>query len=249
MAGHSKWANIKHRKSRQDAKRSQVWSKCARAIIAAAKGGGSSPDTNLALRYAIDEAKSVNMPKETIENAVKKGAGDLGTESYESMVYEGYGPGGIAIMLDILTDNRNRTAPIVRKAFEKHGGNLGASGCVAYQFQSKGQVYVARQGADEEQLYAVALDAGAVDVVDDGDSWQVLSDPADFIAVRDSLQQAEFSIESGQITMVPNTTVPCVGQDAEKVLGLIEELEDLDDVQKVYANFEIPDEQIATLEK
>lgn len=248
MAGHSKWANIKHRKSRQDAKRGKLWSKCARAIIAAAKNGGGNPETNLTLRYAIDEAKAANMPKDTIENAIKKGAGQVETESYESIVYEGYGPGGIAIMLDILTDNRNRTASEVRKTFEKYGGNLGASGCVAYLFQSRGQFYVNKKAIDEDRLYAVTIEAGADDIIDDGDSWQILSDPADFLAVLQALDEVEAKTESAQITMVPNTTITCTGSEAEKLLNLIENLEDLDDIQKVHANFEIPDEQIAAME-
>lgn len=232
-----------------DAKRGKTWSKCARAIIMAAKSGGPNPETNLSLRYAIDEAKAVNMPKHTIENAVSKGAGDLGTESFESIVYEGYGPGGVAIMLDILTDNRNRTASEVRWTFEKFGGNLGSSGCVAYLFQSKGQVYLAKEAADEEQVYAVGIEAGAEDVVDDGESWQVLCEPGDFITLRDAVEQAGLRIESARISMVPDTTVTCTGKDAEKVLNLIEELDEYDDVQKVYANFEIPDEQLAALDE
>ncbi len=248
MAGHSKWANIKHRKARQDARRSKMWSKCARAIIVAARNGGSDPALNLTLRYAIDEAKAVNMPKDTIDNAIKKGSGELASASYESLVYEGYGPTGVALMLDILTDNRNRTAGEIRKVFEKSGGNLGTTGCVAYIFHSKGQVYLARPGTDEETVMTVALEAGADDVIDDGEVWQVLSAPANFIAVRDALEQAGLTIESAQITMIPDTTVTCTGENARKVLHLVEALEDHDDVQKVYANFDIPDDELAALQ-
>ena len=244
MAGHSKWANIKHRKGRQDARRSKLWSKCARAIIVAAKTGGGNPEMNLSLRYAIDEAKAQNMPKDTIENAIKKGTGDLEGVSYESVVYEGYGSGGVAIMLDILTDNRNRTAAEIRKIFERHGGNLGATGCVAYMFNNKGQVFVAKDSADEETVMTVALEAGAEDVIDDGEAWQVLCQANEFISIRDSLKDADLTVENAEITMIPDTNITCTGKDAEKVLNLMEELEDHDDVQKVYANFDIPEDQM-----
>ncbi len=249
MAGHSKWANIKHRKGRQDAKRSKIWSKCSRAIIVAAKMGGPDPDANLALRYAIDEAKSQNMPKDTIEKAIAKGSGKTEGDNYESVVYEGYGAGGVAIMLDCLTDNKNRTVPELRKIFEKHGGNLGASGCVAYNFQSKGQLFVAKQGADEEKLMSVALEAGAEDIADADESWEVTCEPSDYLAVREAIETAGFSIESAGVTMIPQTTVSCTGKDAEKVMRLIEALEDHDDVQKVHANFDIPDEELQALQQ
>jgi len=248
MSGHSKWANIKHKKARNDAVRGKVWSKCARAIIVAAKNGGGDPTANLTLRYAVDEAKAANMPKDTIENAIKKGAGELGSESYESILYEGYGPGGVAIMLDILTDNRNRTAPEIRIIFEKHGGNLGATGCVAYNFNAKGEVFVSKKAADEDAITAAVLEAGADDIVDDGESWQILSEPRDFIAVRQALEGAGFAVESAGISMIPSNTVVCTGKDAKRVLTLVGLLEDHDDVQKVHANFEIPDEELASLE-
>jgi YebC/PmpR family DNA-binding regulatory protein len=250
MAGHSKWANIKHRKARVDNKRSKVWSKCSRAIMAAARNGGDNPEMNLTLRYAIDEAKSVNMPKDTIANAIKKGSGDTGGANFESIVYEGYGAAGVAIMLDILTDNRNRTAAEIRKLFEKHGGNLGATGCVAYNFQSRGQAFIAKTGpgADEDLVMTTALEAGAEDVSDEGEVWQVLTDPSQFIAVRDALEAADLKLESAEVAMIPNTTVAATGKEANKVLKLVDALEDHDDVQKVHANFDIPDEQIAAME-
>jgi YebC/PmpR family DNA-binding regulatory protein len=248
MAGHSKWANIKHRKGRQDARRSKVWSKCARAIIVAAKAGGGDPAMNLTLRYAIDDAKAQNMPKDTIENAIKKGTGELGGVHYESVIYEGYGPGGVAILLEILTDNRNRTAPEIKRLFERHGGNLGTSGCVAYIFQSKGQVFVAKAGTDEDTVMAAALDAGAQDVIDADESWQVVSEPGDFIAVREALEAAGVTVESAEITMIPSTTIACTGKDAAKVVALVEELDDHDDVQKVHANFDIPEQELAAME-
>ncbi len=248
MAGHSKWANIKHRKARQDAKRGSQWSKCARAIIVAAKNGGPDPAGNLTLRYAVEEAKAVNMPKDTIANAIKKGSGELEGESYESAVYEGYGPQGVAVMLEILTNNRNRTAGELRKIFEKGGGNLGATGCVSYLFEPKGQVFIAKEGASEDKVMDTALEAGAEDVIDDGDSWRILSSPTDFITVKQSLEQAEWIIESGQIAQIPSNTIRCGGDVARKVLNLLEALDDHEDVQKVHANFDIPEEEMASLQ-
>ena len=248
MAGHSKWANIKHRKGRQDAKRSKIWSKCSRAIIVAAKNGGGDPDSNLALRYAIDEAKSQNMPKDTIEKAIAKGSGKDDSANYESVVYEGYGAGGVAVMLDCLTDNKNRTVPEVRKIFEKFGGNLGASGCVAYNFDSKGQLFVAKEGAEEEAVMNAALEAGAEDFVDADESWEVTCEPSDYVTVHQALEAGGFTIESGSVTMIPQTTVECTGKDARKVFNLVEALEDHDDVQKVHANFDIPDDEMEALQ-
>ena len=248
MAGHSKWANIRHRKGRQDAKRSKLWSKCSRAIIVAARSGGGDPAANLALRYAIDEAKAQNMPKDTIANAIKKGTGDIEGVNYESVIYEGYGPGGVAVMLDCLTDNRNRTVPELRKVFEKHGGNLGESGCVAYNFEQKGQIYLAGDGADEEAVMTAALEAGADDIHEDEGSWLVLCPPNQFIAVRDALEAGGFTVESSQITMIPQTTIAVTGRDAEKTMNLMEALEDHDDVQKVHANFDIDEKELAAID-
>ena len=248
MAGHSKWANIKHRKARQDARRGSMWSKCARAIIVAAKNGGGDPAANLTLRYAIEEARAANMPKDTIANAIRKGTGELAGESYESALYEGYGPNGVAVLLEILTDNRNRTAGEIRKIFEKGGGNLGASGCVAYIFAPKGQILVGKTDADEEKIIQSVLEAGADDVIDDGDLWQILCEPGDFIAVKEAVEAAAIPIESTSLTRVPHNTVATAGNDARKVLGMLESLEEHDDVQKVYANFEIPDEVMASME-
>jgi len=248
MAGHSKWANIKHRKGRQDARRSKIWSKCSRAIIVAAKQGGPDPDTNLTLRYAIDEAKSENMPKDTIEKAIAKGSGKQDGVNYESVIYEGYGAAGVAVMLDCLTDNKNRTVPEVRKIFEKFGGNLGASGCVAYNFSSKGQLFIAKADTDEEAVMNTALEAGAEDFQDSDESWEVVCEPTDYVAVRGALEAGGFTIESGSVTMIPSTTVECTGKDAKKIFNLIDALEDHDDVQKVHANFDIPDEEMEALQ-
>ncbi|MEO0587957.1 MAG: YebC/PmpR family DNA-binding transcriptional regulator [Planctomycetota bacterium] len=249
MAGHSKWANIKHRKGRQDAKRSKMWSKCSRAIMVAVKHGGPDPDANLTLRYAIDDAKAENMPKDTIANAVKKASGDADGVSYEEIVYEGYGPAGVAIMLDILTDNRNRTASDLRKVFEKGGGNLGASGCVSYLFTARGQVFVAKEGASEEAVMEAALEAGAEDVADAEEVWEVLTEPGALGPVRDALAAAGMTVESAKLTMIPSTTVELTGKDAAKTLRLVENLEDHDDVQKVHTNFDIPEEELAALDQ
>jgi YebC/PmpR family DNA-binding regulatory protein len=248
MAGHSAWKNIKHKKAAADAKRGKAWSKCARLIIVAAKTGGGDPETNLALRYAIDDAKAVNMPKDTIEKAIKKGTGDLQAESYESVIYEGYGPGGVAIMLDILTDNRNRTAPEIKAIFDKQGGNLGTSGCVSYLFAARGQVTLPLASGDEDDVMAVVLDAGADEVEAVGESWVITCDPTDLQAVRKACEESGFTIESAELTMVPSTTVTVTGDLAQKLLNLVEALEDHDDVQKVHANFEIPDRELAALQ-
>jgi len=247
MAGHSSWKNIKHRKAAVDARRGKSWSRCARVIIVAAKTGGGDPATNLSLRYALDDAKFYNMPKDTIEKAIKKGTGELESESIEAAMYEGYGPGGVAILIEILTDNRNRTAGDVRYVFERFGGNLGSSGCVSYMFAPKGQVIVSKAAADEEMIMSLALEAGAEDVVDAGESWQVLTAPGDFIKVRQALEKAQIKADTAELTQVPSNTVTVTGENAEKVLKIIEALEDNDDVQKVHANYEITEEEMARM--
>ena len=249
MAGHSKWANIKHRKARQDARRGTAWSKCSRAIMVAVRNGGADPDMNLTLRYAIEEARSANMPKDTIENAITKASGGVDGVIYESFVYEGYGAGGVANMLEILTDNRNRTAPEIKKIFEKYGGNLGTSGCVAFVFDNKGQIFVTKEAADEDTIMTIALEAGAEDVTDEGEAWQVICEPTDFMVVREAIEQADIAFEAASVTMIPNNTVNCAGRDARRLLHLIEDLDDHDDVQKVHANFDIPDEELAALQE
>jgi len=248
MAGHSKWANIKHRKARQDAKRSKMWSKCSRAIIVAARNGGGDPATNLTLRYAIDDAKAENMPKDTIEKAVLKGSGELGTEAYENVIYEGYGPGGVAILVDCLTDNRNRTAGEVRSAFDKSGGNLGTSGSVAYMFSAKGIITIEKSAAGEERLMEIALEAGAEDIADQGDYWEIVCEPSDYIPVKEALEAAELPLQSSSMTMIASNTVDAAGDLAKKVINLLDKLEDLDDVQKVHSNVDIPDEELAAME-
>ncbi len=248
MAGHSKWANIKHRKARQDAVKGKMWSKCSRALIVAAKAGGADPDTNLALRYAIDEAKAANMAKDTIAKAIKKGSGAAAdAENYEEIRYEGYGPNGVAFIVDCLTDNVQRTAPVMRKTFEKSGGNLGKPGAVSFGFSHKGLILIEASKTNEDQLMEIALDAGAEDVVDADGAWEVTCETSDFMAVREAIEQAEIEPDSAELTWIPQSMIDCDASAAEKVLRLADALEEEDDVQKVYHNAEIPDEVIANL--
>jgi len=247
MAGHSHWANIARKKSLIDAKRGKLWSKLAKAIIVAAKHGGPDPDANLRLRYAIDAAKAVSMPKDNIQRAIKTGTGELKGGNLEESIYEGYGAGGVAVMCEILTDNKNRTAPEIRKIFELCGGKLGGTGCVAYLFERKGLVRLP-QACDEDVLMGAALDAGADDVRLSGDRWEVTCDPAAMAAVVDALGKAGLAVESNEIVRIPTNTVDVDDvETARKVLTLMERLDDHDDVQSVSANFSIPDEALAQL--
>ena len=248
MAGHSHWAGIKHKKALIDNKRGKVWSKLSRAIIVAAKAGGGDPDTNLRLRYAINDAKAVSMPKDNIERALKKGSGELEGGNLDEILYEGYGPGGVAVLCEILTDNRNRTAPEVKKIFEIAGGKLGATGCVAWMFERKGLVVIDAQEADEEQLLELAMEAGAEDVKSSEGKFEVISDPDSFTAVQDALASAEIKTEVCELARIPNDTVDLDVETARKVLKLMDELDDHDDVQKVAANFNIPEDAMAALE-
>ncbi len=248
MAGHSKWANIKHRKARQDSKRSKMWSKCSRAIIVAAKHGGGDPDQNLTLRYAIDEAKAANMPKDTIAKAIEKGAGGGDGEEYEEVTYEGYGPNGVAVLIEALTDNKNRTVPELRKMFEKAGGNLGAAGSVAFNFERKGEIYLAKDKATEEQLMEVALEAGAEDIEEEDEAWRIVTGVDDYHAVKTAIEGAGIEPDAAALVMIATNTVKCTGKDAEKVVRFVEDLDDHDDVQKVHANFDIPEEEYAALQ-
>ncbi|MBX3403358.1 MAG: YebC/PmpR family DNA-binding transcriptional regulator [Phycisphaeraceae bacterium] len=249
MAGHNKWSKVKHRKAVVDSRRSKVWTKCVKLIMVAAKHGGPDPDMNLALRYAIDEARYANVPRETIERAIKKGVGELGGQNYENVRYEGYGPGGVAIVVDALTDNRTRTAGDVRNAFAKFGGNLGATGCVSFMFETRGEIAIAPAGVDADRLMELAADAGAKDVepsTDDG-PWLVITDPTDFARVKDAVEKAGLTIDSAAISLSPTNSVAVTGDTARSILKLIDTLEDSDDVQKVYANFEIPEAELADL--
>jgi YebC/PmpR family DNA-binding regulatory protein len=248
VAGHSHWANISRKKSLIDAKRGKLWSKLAKAIIVAAKHGGADPDANLRLRYAIDAAKAVSMPKDNIQRAIKTGTGEFKGGDLEESLYEGYGAGGVAVLCEILTDNKNRTAPEIRKIFEMCGGKLGGTGCVAYLFERKGLVRLPQAGCDEDTLMEVALEAGADDVKLAGDRWEVTCDPAAMAAVVDALGKAGLAVESNEIVRIPTNTVDVDDvETARKVLTLMERLDDHDDVQSVSANFSIPDEAMAQL--
>ncbi len=247
MAGHSKWANIKHRKARQDAVRGKAWSKCSRAIIVAARGGGGDPEYNLPLRYAIDEAKAANMPKDTIAKAIKRGTGETGAATYDEIRYEGYGPAGVAIIVDCVTDNLNRAAAEIRKIFEKSGGKLGKPGAVAFGFQQKGLLLFDAARVTEDQLMEAALDAGADDVVEAGGAWEVTCQPRDFHQVREGLGSSGLQPDSAEVTMLPQSMVSCDAGTAAKVLRLLDALEDHDDVQNVYHNAEIPEELMARM--
>ncbi len=248
MSGHSKWSTIKRKKGAADAKRGQLFTKLIREITVAARMGGGDPDGNPRLRTAILAARAENMPKDNIERAIKKGTGDLEGASYEEVVYEGYGPGGVAVLVETLTDNRNRTVSDVRHAFSKHGGNLGGTNCVAFLFDNKGIITLAKEGLDEDRVLEVALEAGAEDVDAGGDDFEVTCAPEDFEAVRDALDQAGFTVQTAELAMIPQTTVNVTEEkEASRVLRLMEALEDLDDVQHVYANFDIPDQIIERL--
>ncbi|MHC5082746.1 MAG: YebC/PmpR family DNA-binding transcriptional regulator [Planctomycetota bacterium] len=249
MAGHSHWAGIKHKKAANDAKRGKIWSKIARMIIMAAKAGGGDPNQNLTLRYAIDKAKGANMPKDTIEKAIKKGTGELGDISYEEVLYEGYAPGGIAIMMEGLTDNRNRTAPEIKKIFEKRGGSLGASGCVNWMFKKKGLITVKTDAAEEESLMDIALTAGAEDFENIGELYEITCEPDAYDELKKAIEDEGIAIESAELSMIPENTIAVTDADvARKILNLMEDFEDHDDVQEVYANFDIADEILESLQ-
>ena len=241
MAGHSAWKNIKHRKAAVDAKRGKIWSKCSRAIIVAARAGGGDPKFNAVLRIAIDAAKAANMPRDTIEKAVKKGAGGDGSESYEPVRYEGYGPGGVAIIAECLVANVNKTAPEIRTIFDKNGGNLGVPGSVMYSFQHKGVVLVPASATTEERLFDVVLGAGAEDVAGGEEGWQVTCAPADLAKVRDALDAAGIAVESAEVSYIPGTMAELDEATAARCAKLLAALEEHDDVQKVHVNAEIPD--------
>src|SRR6187399_521996 len=243
MSGHSKWSTIKHKKGAADAKRGKLFTKLSKAIIVAAKEGGADPAANLSLQNAIEKAKSYSMPKDTIERAIARGAGtDADAAAYETIVYEGYGPDGVAVLVEALTDNRNRTASDVRHTFSKHGGNLGTTGAVAWLFERRGVVLVDAEGADEDELTLAAAEGGAEDVDLDGTTYLVSAAPEALSAVRTAIESAGFAIDAAELSMVPKTTVAIEDEStAKKVVRLVEGLEESDDVQDVYANFDIPE--------
>ncbi len=248
MSGHSKWSTIKRKKGANDAKRGKIFTKLIKEITIAARMGGGDPEGNPRLRSAITAAKAQNMPKDNIERAIKKGTGDMEGVAYEEILYEGYGPGGVAVLVETMTDNKNRTVADVRHFFAKSGGNLGESGCVGWMFDKKGTILVDREGVDEDELMDLAIEAGAEDVIEEETSFQILTGPEDFSEVVDALEKSGITIVEASISMVPKNTVEVTEEKkARSLLKLLENLEDHDDVQKVHANFDIPDELMEQL--
>jgi YebC/PmpR family DNA-binding regulatory protein len=247
MSGHSKWSTIKRKKGAADAKRGKIFTKLIREIATAARMGGGDPDSNPRLRLAVDKARTANMPKDNIERAIKKGTGASDGESYEEVLYEGYGPGGTAVLVETLTDNKNRTVGEVRHVFSKHGGNLGASGCVSYLFEKKGLIQFEGEDLDGDAVLEVALEAGADDVREEDGSVTVVTQPGDFETVKHALEQAGYGAVQAAISLEPMSTVKLEGKDAETMLSLADALEDLDDVQGVNANFDISEQEMSRL--
>ncbi|QGJ72137.1 putative transcriptional regulatory protein YebC [Planctomycetales bacterium 10988] len=242
MAGHSHWAGIKHKKAAADAKRGKLWSKLSKLIIVAARTGGGDPATNLRLRYAIDDARAVSMPKDNITRAIKKGTGELDGGNLEEVIYEGYGPSGTAVLCEVLTDNRNRTAPEIRKIFEMHGGNLGTTGCVAWMFDTRGLFLIPRDKVSENHLFETALEAGAEDVQKRGEHYEVVCETDVYEEVKASFEEEKFPLEVAEVTKIPQNTIELGAEDGQSVLSLMEKLDDHDDIQNVYSNYDIPDE-------
>jgi len=251
VAGHSKWAQIKHKKAHTDAKRGKVFTKIVKEIATAAKLGGGDPEGNPRLRVAIDKAKEVNMPHDNIKKAIMKGTGELPGVSYEEYLYEGYGPSGVAVMVEVMTDNKNRTVPEIRHIMAKNGGSLGESGCVSWIFEKRGYILVSKTTTSEDVLMTVALDAGAEDMKNDPqeDNFEVISAPEDFAAVKKAIEKAGLPVESAEVTMLPKTYVVLDAKAADQMVRLIDALEDNDDVQNVYANFDIPDDVAEKINK
>jgi YebC/PmpR family DNA-binding regulatory protein len=247
MSGHSKWANIKHKKGAADAKRGKVFTKLIKEITVAARMGGGDVNANPRLRSAILAAKAENMPKDNMERAIKKGTGELEGVNYEESSYEGYGPAGAAVLVESLTDNKNRAVADIRHIFSKHGGNLGENGCVAWMFEKKGYLVVEKSAVDEDTLMETALEAGAEDVREDGDNFEVITAPEDFEAVKEAIDAAEIATLSAEVTMLPQNMAELAGKDAEKMIRLMDALDDCDDVQKVYTNADIPDDVLEAL--
>jgi YebC/PmpR family DNA-binding regulatory protein len=244
MSGHSKWATIKHKKGALDAKRGKIFTRLIKEITIAAKNGGGDPDGNPRLRGAIVAAKAENMPADNIKRAVQKGTGELEGASYEEMTYEGYGPGGVAILVDVLTDNKNRAASEIRFAFSKNGGNLGSPGSVAHMFTSRGVIVVAKSVAGEEKLTEIVLEAGADDLTDEGENWEILTSPKDYEAVMNALTAAKIKPEHAEVTMISSTYTKLEGTVAQQMMRLLDAIEDLDDTQNVYSNFDMDEEAV-----
>ena len=244
MSGHSKWSSIKHKKAAVDAKRGKIFTKLIKEITIAAREAGGDPETNPRLRTAVANAKAQNMPNETIERGIQRGTGQLPGVDYEEITYEGYGPKGVAIIVEVVTDNRNRSTSDLRFILSKNGGNLGERGCVSWMFDKKGLIVVDKDKADEDELIMMALEAGAEDVKAEGDSFEVITEPQDFESVRNAVQEAEIEMDLAEVSMIPQTTVKLDGKEALQLLKMMEMLEEHDDVQNVYANFDIPDDVI-----
>ena len=242
MSGHSKWASIKHKKAATDVKKGKIFSKLAKEITISAKGGGGDLDANARLRLAVNKAKSVNMPADNIDRAIKKGTSELPGVSYEEISYEGYGPKGVAFIVEALTDNKNRTAAEIRNIFSKKGGNMAGPGSVSWMFTKKGFIMVKDSSADEDKVFTAALDSGAEDIKTESSLYEITTPIAAFEKVKNALDEASISVESAEITMIPSSSIKIEGDDAKQVLALIDLLEDYEDVQNVYANFDIPDE-------
>ncbi|MEZ2346091.1 YebC/PmpR family DNA-binding transcriptional regulator [Terriglobus sp. RCC_193] len=239
MSGHSKWATIKHKKGAADAKRGKVFTRLIKEITVAAKQGGGDPDGNPRLRTAILAAKAENMPADNIKRATQRGTGEIEGLTYEEITFEGYGPGGVAVIVEVLTDNRNRAVSEIRHAFSKNGGNLGETGSVGYMFSKKGIIVIAKDGADEEKLTEVVLEAGADDLNDEGENWEIYTTPKDFVTVKEAIEKAGFKPEHAEVTMIPSTYQKLEGSQANAMMRLLEVLEDLDDSQNVYSNFDM----------
>lgn len=248
MSGHSKWSSIKHKKGAADAKRGKIFTKLIKEITVAARMGGGDPDGNPRLRSAIAVAKAENMPKENIERGIKKGTGELEGVSYEEANYEGYGPGGVAVLVDCLTDNKNRTVADIKHLFERHGGNLGEPGCVAWMFEQKGLMVFEKDKVDEEVLFDLALEAGAEDVREEGTEFEVITEPSDLESVKQAIDNAGLSYTLAEVTKIPKNTVTVEGKKAQQTLNLMQSLEDHDDVSHVYANFDISDDVMEALD-
>lgn len=247
MSGHSKWSSIKHKKGAADAKRGKIFTRLIKEITVAARLGGGDPDGNPRLRSAIAAAKAENMPKENIERGIKKGTGELEGVNYEETNYEGYGPGGVAVLVDCLTDNKNRTVADVKHLFERNGGNLGEPGCVAWIFEKKGLIVIERDKVEEEQLFELAIESGAEDVNDEEDQFEVIANPSDFEAVKKAIEDASISYTLAEVTMIPKNTVKLEGKKAQQMINLMEALEDNDDISHVYANFDIADDVLEAM--
>ncbi len=245
MSGHSKWATIKHKKGALDAKRGKIFTRLIKEITIAAKQGGGDPDGNPRLRGAVAAAKAENMPADNIKRAIQRGTGELEGVNYEEITYEGYGPGGVAIIVEVLTDNKNRAVSEIRHAFSKNSGNLGESGSVGYLFQKKGLLVVPKAGVNEDRLTEIVLDAGAEDLAEDGDTWEITTDPKDFEAVREALKAAKIPTEVAEVTMIASTYQKLEGTQANAMIRLLETLEDLDDAQNVYSNFDMDMAEVA----